>query len=93
MSKQSKLQVRRPFAARQQGFFGTIVGVGLFALAGTAGFLSIVINSAENRQTLRVLTDGTDAEREALSDQQIRNLRNDLNDNLCLLYTSDAADE
>lgn len=69
---------------KQQGFLGLIVGVGLFALAGTAGFLSIVINSAENRQTLRVLTDGTDAQREALTDQQIRNLQNDLNDNLNL---------
>jgi hypothetical protein len=46
----------RRAAAGTRGFIVVIVAVGLFALAGTAGFLSVVINSHNNRVTLDRLT-------------------------------------
>jgi hypothetical protein len=72
---------------RQAGFIGIIVGVGLFALAGTAAILSVVINSGNNQRTLDILSDpdATQAQLDTISDQDVRNLRNDLADNAGLL--------
>ncbi|MCP4284110.1 MAG: hypothetical protein GY792_06620 [Gammaproteobacteria bacterium] len=84
MSILGRMPTRLP--SRMDGFIGIIVAVGIFALAGTAGFLSVVINSGNNRRTMEVLADpeATTAELESISDQDIRNLRNDLADNFGL---------
>jgi len=67
------------------------VAVGLIALGGAAAGLSVVLNSHNNRQTANILTDpeATTQQLESISDQDLRNLRNDLRDNMELstLYT------
>jgi len=84
MSARVTVSHRRP--SRERGLVGILVAVGIFALAGTAGFLSVVINSHNNRQTLEILADpeATTEQLESISDQDMRNLQNDLPDNLGL---------
>lgn len=73
--------------SRSRGSVSLFVLFALAALAGAAGILSVAINSAENRQTLRTLADPetTDAERAEVTDEDIERLRADLGTNAEIL--------
>ncbi len=68
------------------GLIGIMVSVMLLTLAGGAAFLSAVITNSENQRTFDILTDtdATQDELNSVSDQDIRNVRNNLNDQLGL---------
>lgn len=72
---------------RSRGSASLFVLFALAALAGAAGILSVAINSADNRHTLRTLADPetTDAERAEVTDEDIERLRAELGTNLEIL--------
>lgn len=65
---------------RQGGFISILVGVGLLALALAAGIGAAVLNHADTRHTVNVLTDpdAKSSDIESITDQQITNARNEL---------------
>ena len=86
MISSKQLSYSRP--SRNKGFLGSLIFIGIASAAAVGiplalATLSIVINSNNNRQTANVLMDpdATQAELSSISDQDVRNLRNDLRDN------------
>ena len=65
---------------RQGGFIAIIVGVAIVAISLAAGIGAAVINHADTRHTVNVLTDpdAKSSDIESITDQQITNARNEL---------------
>jgi hypothetical protein len=64
------------------GFILVITGTMLFGLAMGGAGLAIIVNSAENRQTMRKLTSEHASDYESVTDEDIDRLRRDLETNM-----------
>lgn len=68
-----------------RGFFtAVVVTVLVVGLAGTAFIVSVALTSSANRRTQENLLSNDQSRVDSVTDQQIRNLRNEVNDNLSL---------